>query len=103
MKASTIVLADYLFDAIFVVDTIFYLYFPFIDEATGNIVTDRKIIRAKYRKSWTFVINVAACLPILMVIPTMAGFEEDAIPRDSVNMLRMVSALPHFCRVCEGV
>jgi hypothetical protein len=28
-----------------------------------------------------------------MFIPTMAGFEEDAIPRDTVNMLRMVSAL----------
>ena len=41
--SSPIVLADYFFDAIFVVDTVLQFYLPFIDEATGTVVTDPKV------------------------------------------------------------
>ena len=89
---SPVVLADYFFDAIFVVDTIMYFFFPFIDEATGRVVTDPKIIRARYRKSWRFYINVAACLPILNILFDQLDFETY---REYVNLLRIIRVL-HF-------
>ena len=69
-------------------------YLPFIDEATGSVVTDAKAIKAKYVGSWSLYINVAACLPILNLIPTALN-TETGIPRETINLLRMIRVL-HF-------
>ena len=91
---SPIVLADYFFDAIFVMDTCLQFYLPFVDEATGTVVTDKKAIKDRYVRSWSFYISVVACLPILNIIPTAMNVDV-GIPRELINLLRMSRVL-HF-------
>ena len=62
---SDIVNADIAFDIIFVIDTLVHFYLPYVDEDTGQVVTDKSLIRKKYYESSRFRINAITCIPIL--------------------------------------
>ncbi|KAL9183699.1 hypothetical protein ACHAXT_004555 [Thalassiosira profunda] len=91
---QALVSLDVVFDFIFVADTLLRFYRPYVDEQTGQIVMDRQLIRARYRRSWTFVINAVACVPILKLpISPYLSAEQLTTMLTYFNVLRMVRVL----------
>eukprot|EP00956_Cyclotella_meneghiniana_P038368 scaffold153007_cov66-Cyclotella_meneghiniana.AAC.1 len=85
---------DIVFDFIFVADTLLRCYMPYVDENTGQIVLDPYLIRMKYRESWTFWINIIACIPIvkLPLTPFLSRDQQNAL-LTYFNVLRMIRVL----------
>jgi hypothetical protein len=84
-------LIDYVFDFIFLFDTLLHFYLPYTDPSTGSVVTDLAVIKHHYTRSFTFVVNVVATLPIIFFVLTIIGVEEKTgLNRSFVNFLRLV-------------
>jgi CRP-like cAMP-binding protein len=82
---------DVVFDFIFVTDTILRFYWPYVDKNTGQIVMDPQTIRARYRRSLTFLINVVACIPIIKLpISPFLSAGQQITTYTYVNVLRMI-------------
>eukprot|EP00592_Proboscia_alata_P007446 CAMPEP_0194358636 /NCGR_PEP_ID=MMETSP0174-20130528/5767_1 /TAXON_ID=216777 /ORGANISM="Proboscia alata, Strain PI-D3" /LENGTH=1177 /DNA_ID=CAMNT_0039129005 /DNA_START=138 /DNA_END=3668 /DNA_ORIENTATION=- len=91
-----LVYADIVFDFIFVIDTILHLLRPYIDEDTGDLITDRKAIVRKHLGSLTFYSNAIACIPILkMPLSPFLSNDMNAILSLNFNVLRMIRIF-HF-------
>ena len=91
---KALVSLDVLFDFIFVGDTLLRFYRPYIDENTGEVVTDPRLIRKKYRRSATFYVNAIACVPILKlpISPFLDGVQLSTL-LTYLNVLRMIRVL----------
>eukprot|EP01082_Thalassiosira_pseudonana_P003505 g3365.t1 g3365 contig12:1931331-1931819(+) len=85
---------DVVFDFIFVADTILRFYRPYVDENTGQVVMDPHLIRTKYRGSFTFWVNVIACIPIVKIpiSPLLTGTQQNTL-HTYFNVLRMIRVL----------
>lgn len=91
-----LIVADIILDFIFVFDTIFHFYRPYIDKDTGRIVTERSQLRYKYVGSPTFFINMMACFPVLkMPLAPFFDAKMNRILSTNFNVLRMIRVL-HF-------
>jgi len=89
-----LIVADIALDFIFVLDTMFHFYFPFVDEDTGQTVTNAKKIRSKYRGSLTFYINSIACIPILKTpLSPLLDDKINVLLSTNFNVLRMIRVL----------
>ena len=91
-----LIVADLILDFIFVFDTIFHFYRPYIDKDTGRVITERSQIRYKYLRSPTFLINMMACFPVLKM-PLGLFFDDktNRILSTNFNVLRMIRVV-HF-------
>ena len=91
---GVLVSLDVLFDFIFVGDTLLRFYRPYVDENTGEVVTDPQLIRKKYQRSATFYVNAIACVPILKlpISPFLDGAQLSTL-LTYFNVLRMVRVL----------
>jgi len=47
-------LIDYVFDFIFLFDTLLHFYLPYTDPSTGSVVTDLAVINHECTRSFTF-------------------------------------------------
>ncbi|KAL3790747.1 hypothetical protein HJC23_010026 [Cyclotella cryptica] len=91
---QTLVIFDIVIDFIFVADTFLRFYRPYSDEKTGEIVMDPVLIRTKYIGSYTFWINIIACIPIvkLWITPLLHANQHKSI-LGYFGILRMIRVM----------
>ncbi|KAL7466716.1 hypothetical protein ACHAXS_007001 [Conticribra weissflogii] len=91
---EALVSLDVLFDFIFVADTIIRFFRPYIDENSGEIVMDQRMIAIQYRGSFTFFINLIACIPILKLpLHPILNPNQLDVMNTYFNVLRMIRVL----------